>query len=539
MSRTSRKKIGTRNDEVDKHNDYRVGLYARLSGERTEIDRNKSSSIESQIKMGEEFAFQNGLKITSVYKDYIESGRNFSRIGYLKLLSDVKAGKINCIIVRDLSRLGRDYLEMGRLIETVFPFLGVRFISILDNLDTEKSQDMNTSFEVAIKNIVNDYYSKDVSEKLRRSYQLGFSQGKCMIRRAPYGYKFEKSKNARKLHIDESVRDVVKFIFFQSFAGIGRKKIAIELNRRRISPPDIYRKTKKVYLELDEKSGWKSETINRILKNKIYVGDLIQGKNITDLYRNGKSLSDTVYKVSSHHEPIISKEIFDSVNNRRLISKQCLRNSEGDNKYKGLIYSAISKEYLVRKNESKTEKKSFVYFDSNSKCTPNYYKKVRISESKLDEIVQSVLVELLKCPNLNDKYQNSLRNQLKAQISNLKRSIRKYDIQISAAKKMINNNYENYALGGVNLEKFLNNKNQIKLQIENLLQKKAAIESKIDELSIKVETFEIWCGCLEDFAKNPIITNRLLKELIEKIEIGENNSINIFFKINIELWAGG
>ncbi|MFZ7339626.1 recombinase family protein [Streptococcus suis] len=297
MSRTSRKKIGTRNDEVDKHNDYRVGLYARLSGERTEIDRNKSSSIESQIKMGEEFAFQNGLKITSVYKDYIESGRNFSRIGYLKLLSDVKAGKINCIIVRDLSRLGRDYLEMGRLIETVFPFLGVRFISILDNLDTEKSQDMNTSFEVAIKNIVNDYYSKDVSEKLRRSYQLGFSQGKCMIRRAPYGYKFEKSKNARKLHIDESVRDVVKFIFFQSFAGIGRKKIAIELNRRRISPPDIYRKTKKVYLELDEKSGWKSETINRILKNKIYVGDLIQGKNITDLYRNGKSLSDTVYKV--------------------------------------------------------------------------------------------------------------------------------------------------------------------------------------------------------------------------------------------------
>lgn len=104
---------------------------------------------------------------------------------------------------------------------------------------------------------------------------------------------------------------------------------------------------------------------------------------------------------------------------------------------------------------------------------------------------------------------------------------------------MINNNYENYALGGVNLDKFLNNKNQIKLQIENLLQKKAAIESKIDELSIKVETFEIWCGCLEDFAKNPIITNRLLKELIEKIEIGENNSINIFFKINIELWAGG
>ena len=145
---------------------YRTGIYIRLSKERTETWRNKSQSLETQESLARAFAKEKGLTITKCYIDYEYSGRTFNRPAYQDMMYDIKKGLINCILIRDLSRLGRNYIEMGRLIDKVFPFMGARFISINDNLDTLNGLEDKKSFEVEIKNLVNDLYAKDISKKL-------------------------------------------------------------------------------------------------------------------------------------------------------------------------------------------------------------------------------------------------------------------------------------------------------------------------------------------------------------------------------------
>ena len=155
MARTSRR-FENNKVTVDSKTLYKAGIYTRLSNERTESWRNKSSSIETQILNCKEYALKENIQVVSVFTDYEYSGTNFNRPEFQNMMQAVRDRKINCIIIRDLSRLGREYLEMGRLIDKVFPFLGVRFISVNDKLDTIKEVDTKKSFEVTIKNIIND-----------------------------------------------------------------------------------------------------------------------------------------------------------------------------------------------------------------------------------------------------------------------------------------------------------------------------------------------------------------------------------------------
>ncbi|MGJ6090235.1 recombinase family protein, partial [Streptococcus suis] len=157
MARTKNRYRKETIDEVPLQT-YRTGIYIRLSKERTETWRNKSQSLETQESLARAFAKEKGLTVTKCYIDYEYSGTNFNRPGYQDMMDDLKKGTINCILIRDLSRLGRNYIEMGRLIDKVFPFLGVRFISINDNLDTLYGLEDKKSFEVEIKNLVNDLY---------------------------------------------------------------------------------------------------------------------------------------------------------------------------------------------------------------------------------------------------------------------------------------------------------------------------------------------------------------------------------------------
>lgn len=171
---------------------YRTGIYIRLSKERTESWRNKSQSLETQESLAREFAKEHGLSVIKCYIDYEYSGTKFDRPGYQEMMTDIKKGKINCILIRDSSRLGRNYIEMGRLIDKVFPFLGIRFISITDNLDTFHGLEDKKSFEVEIKNLVNDLYSKDIAKKVTASHIQQASQGFFIGSFAPYGYQLDK-----------------------------------------------------------------------------------------------------------------------------------------------------------------------------------------------------------------------------------------------------------------------------------------------------------------------------------------------------------
>src|SRR5699024_859098 len=153
MARISRRNL-IKTEEKKTLSSFRAGIYTRLSQERTEEWRNKSSSIETQIEICQEYANSENMNLVKIYTDYEYSGTNFDRPGYIEMMDDVRSGLINCIIIRDLSRLGREHLEMGRLVDKVFPFLGIRFISVVDKIDTEKGIDAKLSFEMLIKNLI-------------------------------------------------------------------------------------------------------------------------------------------------------------------------------------------------------------------------------------------------------------------------------------------------------------------------------------------------------------------------------------------------
>ena len=171
---------------------YRAGIYTRLSSERHEEWREKSSSIETQVLFGKEYALKENIKVIQVYTDYEYSGTNFERPQFQEMMKDIRERRINCIIIRDLSRLGREYLEMGRLIDKVFPFLGVRFISVNDKLDTVKDVDSKKSFEITLKYIVNDMYAKDISVKIKSSKHNRARNGYFIGSVPPFGYKVVK-----------------------------------------------------------------------------------------------------------------------------------------------------------------------------------------------------------------------------------------------------------------------------------------------------------------------------------------------------------
>lgn len=222
---------------------------ARLSSERKEQWREKSSSIETQILCCKEYALKENIKVLNTYTDYEYSGTNFERPGFQEMMRDIKERKINCIIIRDLSRLGREYLEMGRLIDKVFPFLGVRFILLDDKVDTVKDLDFKKFFEVTLKNIVNDMYVKDISVKIKTS-KHNIARNRYFIGSVPsFGYKVVKLKEGQKLEVDENVSFIVKEIFKLSLEGESQYDVTKYLNKKGYTTAMTYYKTGRLYRE--------------------------------------------------------------------------------------------------------------------------------------------------------------------------------------------------------------------------------------------------------------------------------------------------
>ena len=234
MARISRRNL-IKTEEAKVVSSFRAGIYTRLSQERTEEWRNKSSSIETQIEICQEYANRENMNLVKVYTDYEYSGTNFDRPGYIEMMDDVRSGLINCIIIRDLSRLGREHLEMGRLVDKVFPFLGVRFISVVDKIDTERGIDAKLSFEMLIKNLINDMYAKDIGYKVKTSKRLNAKQGFFIGSTPPFGYKVVEKDGGRKLEPDEVSKKIIERIFTRYVAGENTFKIAKELNEDNIS----------------------------------------------------------------------------------------------------------------------------------------------------------------------------------------------------------------------------------------------------------------------------------------------------------------
>lgn len=362
---------------------YKVAAYLRLSKEEFNNEK-ESNSITNQRQIINDYLEEHKeYKLVDYYIDDGYSGTNFDRPEFKRMLEDIKNKKIDIILIKDLSRLGRNYIEVGNYVEVVFPTMGVSVISANDNtvincLDYYK--DDNFTF----KNLFNDMYAKDISKKVRSSLIVKKNNGEFIGKLAPYGY-IKDPNDKHKFLIDKDVAHIIKKIFDMILDGKSRKEIANFLNDNDILTPSEYLN---INTNKDEKvkKKWNSEMVNSILRNENYTGTLFQGKKRKLNYRVDRKINidkENWIVTQNHHEAIISKETFDKVQN--ILDRKPKVNKDGSID----ILSGILKCKCCGSNMIKRTSKGKIYYY----CS-NYYRKKKCENNKSTS--KNVLEEFIK-----------------------------------------------------------------------------------------------------------------------------------------------
>ena len=319
---------------------YNVGIYCRLSND-DERD-GESVSIENQKLLLQSYVRQMGWNEIDVYIDDGYTGTNFNRPGVQRLIEDAKAKRINLILVKDLSRFGRNYIEIGQYTDYLFPSIGCRFVALNNGVDTESN---NGSTDVmCFLNLFNEFYSRDTSKKVKAVKRACAENGKFMGTYPAYGYKRD-NEDKHHLVIDEDTAPIVRRIFSMRATGMGFTGIAAQLNEEGIpSPGMLYyqRRGKADPRRVNHK--WAGETVKHLIRNEVYIGNMVQGKTGTVSYKNKKLISkpeDEWIRVEGTHEPIISQEIWDTV--QSIDQKRVRKNAASDgirSVFTGIVYCA-------------------------------------------------------------------------------------------------------------------------------------------------------------------------------------------------------
>ena len=370
MGRTSKRQSAGKGSDTptsaaknQKSRQYKAGIYARLSAD---INEKKNESVEVQIEIAKKFIEEwNGkhtdkIEVADCYIDLGKTGTNFNRDSFQRLMQDVRMGDINCVIVKDLSRFGRNYLEAGNYIEKIFPFLGVRFIAVADGFDTGAGGNETKQMVSEIKNLVNDMYAKDFSVKAKASLAQRRKEGSYVGGPAPYGYKAVWEGKVRRLIPDENTEEIVRYIFQKFIETESYTAVADDLNTRKINPPAVYHKTGEVYCPPDAAyKGWDKSGVERIIKSDTYAGKLVQGKtSITARDENNrihKPEDDWVVKEEAH-EPLITPEIMkEATEGRRKLREQTKSHAHptegcpiGENIFDKVLYCGVCGRKMTR-----------------------------------------------------------------------------------------------------------------------------------------------------------------------------------------------
>ena len=314
-----------------------AAIYARLS---VDSDEKKSESIETQVTLIKEFIQKHNenpdreyeIAVYDIYSDLGKTGTNFDRPGFERMMNDVRAGKINCILVKDFSRFGRNYIETGNYLEKILPFMKVRFISVCDNYDSFALDAKNQELSMNIKNLVNDAYAKDISAKERAAKRIAQKNGEYVGSTAPYGYCVEKVNGIYKLIVEPEAAKIVRRIFEEYASGDGIQSIIDRLFEDGVHRISDYNQYHHVYCQDGENlHQWGNSSIRAVLNRNNYYGDLVQRKYESRFQRGEKwcdILDESQWIITPNvHEPIISRELFEKAQVRLKAAQQKATNT--------------------------------------------------------------------------------------------------------------------------------------------------------------------------------------------------------------------
>lgn len=519
-----------------------TALYCRLSND--DDLQGESNSITNQKAILKKYADENGLENTQFYVDDGFSGTNFNRPDFMRMMEDVKSGKISTIITKDLSRFGRDYLMTGQYIEMILPDYDVRYIAINDNVDTLRSENEMMVF----KNVFNDWYARDCSKKIKAVFKAKGQSGKP-LGKPPYGYK--KSETDKNVWIvDDEAAEVVRRVFQMCIDGYGPAQIAKALRNDNILIPTAYEQSKGKggARPFRNPTYWGEQTINKMLDRIEYAGHTANFKTKKKSYKNKKKIDNPKSEwqiFENTHPAIISQHDFDLVQELRK-NKRRIQKCEEVNPFSGMVYCADcgQKMYLCRSTSLTAEQehlKCSTYAKRKDECSAHFIRTVVLKELVLSELRKiTTYVREHEEEFVELAMQNSIQKQ-SAELKAAKKRLAQSEKRVSELDKLFTRLYEDNVSGKISDERF-------EIMSKNYEAEQKELRQVVSELTAFVQASEQknadtaqFIGIVRKYSEIPKLTPEIMHEFIEKIVVhapGKSSGhrtqqIDICFRFNV------
>ena len=517
------------------HNSFLAAIYLRLSSD--DGDKAESDSIRNQRSLLQDFVSKHSeLSLIEEYVDDGYSGANFERPAFQRMMENVRNHKINCIIVKDLSRLGRRYIETGRYLEKIFPVLGVRFIAVNDHYDSADTKNDADQIIVPFKNLINDAYCRDISMKIRSQLEIKRKKGEFTGSYASYGYaKDPVDKN--HLVIDEYAAEIVRFIFNMKMDGYSADRIAMKLNEMGVLTPMEYKRSCGFNYTCGFRSykdaKWCATSVLRILKNELYVGTMVQGKTRKINYKVKACMDvrpEDWVRVEGTHEPIVSREIFECVQNLMKLDTRTSPEEEMIYIFSGLLRCGDCGQNMVHRVVKKKGKQYRYYHCSTYKnkegCTSH-----NISDAKLQKVVleaiQKQIALLVQADAIMAQIENIPQQQFGVKL--LDSQIRTLNAEVQKYKDLRNNLYQDMVDGIITREEYRDIKQTFTRKMERAEESIRELETKKRRLLSNEMRTQKWVEEFKNCRNIESLDRKVTVMLIKRIVIYSSDRIEIHF----------
>lgn len=501
-------------------NTYNVGIYCRLSND--DENEGDSNSIQHQIEILTKYCKDHAISRYQIYKDDGFSGTNFKRPGFLDMIGDIEAGLVNMVIVKDMSRFGRNYLEVGLYTEIRFPEMGVRFIAVNDGVDSDDQ--MGNDF-TPFRNIINEWYAKDTSKKIRAVFRNKGMSGQRLAVNAPYGY--IKGEDGHLL-VDEETAPVVELIFQLCVEGNGPGKIARMLKEREIPTPGTitFQRTGQTSRYFpDDPCRWNAATVQRILEQDTYLGRTTNFKTTKLSYKSKKTVINSPDKwavFEGTHEAIIDKETWEIVRKSREHRRRPTKMGEMG-LFSGLAYCADcgAKLYHHRSITLTKEQESYICsnYQSRKKCTAHYIRAVVLEQLVLQNLQRVVAYAQ---EDENEFVRRVMENKTavqRAEQEQAKRKLEKQERRISELDRIIQQLYEDRVSGALSAERFAKLSKGYEKEQEDLKQSAKELQAIVNTIETQAVNVQSFLKIVRKYTAPSELTPALLREFVEKIVV--------------------
>lgn len=522
---------------------YDVGIYCRLSRD----DHNgtlESMSIANQRQVLVDYVTEKGWTLRDCYIDDGYSGTNFDRPDFKRMIHDAEIGKIDCIITKDLSRLGRNYVEAGYYTEEYFIEHDIRFIAINDGIDTMHDNNDIAAFH----HVLNEFYPKQVSKKVKQVKKKSAEQGKFMGSQAPYGY-MKSPEDKHVLIIDEEAAVIVKRLFNEFANGDSARMIADKLNSEGINTPRFYHYEKmgRTNPLTEEKNVWGSATITQLLKNQVYIGNMVQGKRQVVSFKTKKMRTvppENWIVVENTHTPLIEMSLWERVQKRLSNPNKKIRRTKIDTVglFSGLVKCSDCGMPLAYMRRQLKEREKGVYrcsrYNNNgiTACTSHYIDEEYISAFVLNDIRTYAHLATAQREELAEKLYKALKKSNSSEIGNIKSKIKTTENRLFEINDRIKNLYEDKCLGKIPEDIAINLMRDFTVEKADLEKSLPELKNKLVNMNETVSSINEWLDMISAYENITELDRETVCGLVESITVFEKDrsTTPVTQKIKIE-----